>query len=457
MTMHNVEAEQAILGAILLNNDAFQRVSGIIRAEDFGDAVHGAIFAVIAAKIGRDELASPVTLKTHFDAHEGLAALGGVAYLARLAGAAVSLFAAKDLALVIAAAARKRRLAAVLEDARAKLDDPDQDCASALGAVEAHTLTEDSRDSADIISFQQAVHDAAQEERNARTGEGPQPMPTGVARLDDMLGGFYPGDFVILAGRPGMGKSAVALSFALNAARAGKGVALASLEMSASSLAMRAISEATDRAGRGLAYADARKGRLADDDAQDFIRAAIDIQHLPIKIIPPTCRDLGSLYAAARRCQMQFEAKGQPMAALVVDYLQLIRSSRQNRYEEITEISIALKQMALQLKVPVIALSQLSRAVESRDDKRPIMSDLRESGQLEQDADVILFCYRDEYYLRRETPEAEDLEAYLEHQAALARAAGWLDIIVAKQRMGEIGAARVRFEERFNSLRGGIA
>ena len=458
--MHSVEAEQALLGALLINNDVFPRVADVVKAADFYDPVHVRVFDAIASKINRGELASPVTLKVYFDGDEGLAALGGPAYLARMGGAAISIFAARDYAKQVRDLAAKRRLADALDRAKAELMDAARDCSAAIGIVEAHALAEQASGamgSSEIVSFAAAITAAVTDEINARTGEGPQPMRSGIPALDAMLGGFYPGDLVILAGRPGMGKSSVALSFALNAARAGHGVALASLEMTPASLGMRAIAEGTDRIGRGVPYADARRGVLGEAQAETFIRTAQTMMSLPIKIIPPSMRDLGGLYAATKRCAAMFSAKETPMGALVVDYLQLIKSAKASRYEEITEISIALKQMALQLGVPVIALSQLSRAVEQREDKRPIMSDLRESGQLEQDADAILFCYRAEYYLRQERPEDGDHEAMVEYHDALSRCAGWLDIIVAKQRMGETGTVRVRFDERFNAIRGGAA
>lgn len=453
--LENVEAEQALLGAILLENDVLPRVASVVRATDFYEALHGRIFEIAADRINRGELASPVTLRHVLDGDEALAQVGGPKYLARLAGAAVSLFAAKDYAVVVAECAKRRRLAALLDKARADLEDPERDAAAVMGGIDAQRLIEDTRGSKDVISFAQAVTDASLEVSNALSGEGPQPMRSGVQGLDDMLGGFYKGDLVILAGRPGMGKSSVALSFSLDAARAGQGVAFASLEMKPSAMALRAVSEATERAGAGVAYADARRGIMSEREHERWVRAQAAIAGLPIKIIPPTTRDLGGLFAAGRRCKQQFEAAGVPMAALVIDYLQLIQSPARSRYDQVSEISMGLKQMALTLDVPVIALSQLSRAVESRDDKRPVMSDLRESGQLEQDADAILFCFRREYYLRQERPEEHEHEAMMDWHAALSKCAGWLDIIVAKQRMGATGTVAVRFDETTNTLFGG--
>lgn len=451
----NIEAEQALLGAILVNNTVLDRVMSLVKVEDFHEPLHARLFDVCTRLVARDELASPITMKLHFEGDPGLEALGGPRYLATLAGAAISLFAAPDYAKVVADMAKRRRLADTLAQAISDLSDPEKDVPAVMGGIEAQALTEEAADAKNIISFPAAMVAAMDEERSARLGDGPQPTPSGIRELDDMLGGFRPGDFVILGGRPGMGKSALALVFALNAARAGHGSVISSLEMLPSSLALRAAAEETDRVGHGVAYADARRGILDDAQAEQFVRSGLAIADLPIQIIPPHVRDLGGLFAATRRAAKIFEGRGVPMGALIVDYLQLIKSSKPNRYEEITEISIALKQMALQLKVPVIALSQLSRQVETRDDKRPIMSDLRESGQLEQDADAILFCYRPEYYLRREAPESDaspdEINDYFD---ALRRAEGWMEIIVAKQRMGGIGTVRVRFDEKTNSVRG---
>ena len=317
MSLFNVEAEQALLGAALLDNAVYDRAS--IKATDFHDPVHAAIWDRIGIRRAQDMRATPVTLRTDFEGHEGLDQLGGPAYLARLAGAAISIFAAPDYARVIVGLARKRRVAETLEKAMANLADPDRDAASVLGEVEAHSLTEETG-GAEIISLQTALEGAVQGVLDMRNGDH-APMRTGIRRLDEMIGGFYPGDLVIIGGRPGMGKSSLALALAINAALDGKAVAFASLEMTAESLALRATSEATDRLGRGVAYSDARKGTLSDGAMETFTRAAYDISDLPIRIIPPSVRDLGGLLAAVRRVIKQCEAKGTPFGALIVDYL----------------------------------------------------------------------------------------------------------------------------------------
>lgn len=373
----SITAEQNLLGAAILNNEVVDRAAGLLKASDFFDPLHGQIWDRIAYRRQQDMLADVVTLGSDLAGHPGLAEIGGPAYLVRLAGGAVSLFAWRDYATEIAALARKRRLADALSKALTDLNDPDRDAASVLSGVEAFGMTEEARGKGEIISLTKALSGALRVTMDARDGNSG--MPTGIKRLDEMIGGFRPGDLVILGGRPGMGKSSVALALALNAAREGFGVAFASLEMPVESLALRAISAQSDKAGRGVAYADALRGTLSDEDFDQVRWSAEDIVNLPIRFIPPETREIGEIHSAVKRCAKQFEAKGIPFGAVIIDYLQLLRAARNtSRFEAITEISIALKQMALTLKVPVIALSQLSRGIEQREDRRPIMSDLRE-------------------------------------------------------------------------------
>jgi replicative DNA helicase len=302
------------------------------------------------------------------------------------------------------------------------------------------------------MSFAAAINEAAQEAVAAHQREGVAGASTGIADLDRMTGGLFPGDLVIVGGRPSMGKTAVALSIALGQARAGGGVAIASMEMTAASLAARAVSEASARRGAGVAYSDIRKGTATNAQVETYIHAARSIADLPIQIIPPHIRDIGALYSAAKRAKTIFDGRGIGLKCLVVDYLQLIRSSKASRIDQISEISMALKGLAMQLEIPVVALSQLSRALESRDEKRPVMSDLRESGQIEQDADAIIFCYRDEYYISREKPDQKNEQAVMDWQDRLEAARGRLELIVAKQRMGEIGTIEVGFDPAHNLI-----
>jgi replicative DNA helicase len=244
-----------------------------------------------------------------------------------------------------------------------------------------------------------------------------------------------------------MGKTGVALSIALNVARAGHGVVIASLEMNPEAMAMRALSEATAQSGHAVSYASLRRGTFTQSQGERLKEVTEGVAMLPITFLPRQYSDIGALFAGARQVQ---RAMGGAMRLLIVDYAQLLRSQAKGRYEQITEISIALKALSGQLNVPVIALSQLSRQVEQRDDKRPMLSDLRESGQLEQDADAVLFCYRDEYYLEREKPDGHDFDALGDWQAAMERVRNRLEIIVAKQRQGAVGTAAVRFNPAIN-------
>jgi len=458
--LHNVEIEQAILGVLLCKNDTLTSVSSILSENDFYDPVHREIYRKIVGRINKDHVASPVTLKSDFEDHEGLKQLGGPSYLVRLAGATVSAYSLKSHVEQLNELRRKRELDEALTEAQQMLR-TDKDAAGVLGYIEASLMQHESvRGSGRVISFQEAILTALQQAQNAYEG-GVTGALTGLKGLDDMIGGFSPGDFVLIGGRPSMGKTALALSIALGSARDGNGVVISSLEMTPDSLALRALSEATAHAGNGVAYSDAKRGLIGSQQVPHLLSAAESIKDLPIKIIPSDVREIGALYAAVKRSKRLMDDKGQKLGMVIVDYLQLLRSSKAQRFEQITEISIALKGLAMQLEVPVVALSQLSRQIEGRDNKRPVMSDLRESGQLEQDADVIMFCYRDEYYLEREKPEFTkpngdyDEEAEADFRAALLAAKGKMEVIVAKQRMGEIGTVGMQFKPEFNLVRSG--
>jgi replicative DNA helicase len=260
---------------------------------------------------------------------------------------------------------------------------------------------------------------------------------------------------VVLGGRPSMGKSAVALSIALGAARAGRGVIFASLEMPTAGVALRAITEHLARKGRRVAYRDARLGRLGEAEMRAFCEAAVELEGLPIAMTAPSIRSIDALQSAIRRGARMLEAKGAPLGLVVFDYMQLADAPGRDAVERVGAISKALKATAQRFDVPVIALSQLSRQVEQRDDKRPMLSDLRESGQIEQDADVILFCYREEYYLERQRPVegkknyAQDLVAW---DAAMEAARGKVEIIIAKQRMGGVATVELRADLATNAI-----
>ena len=446
---HLVEAEQSVLGSLLLG---MGQVGTIIRrggAELFLDPVHAAIFEAVAAKDKTQHLVSPVTIKEAMRGNEALAQLGE-GYLARLAGAAMqSSFA--GYVDMLADLKGKRHIIAAMSEAQAAIARGDDTADRIAAKLEASLVSvADTSGNTGPVSMLKAVTVAMEQIRAAYQGEDSGCVKSGIVALDRMISGFYPGELVLIGGRPSMGKTGVALSIGLNAARAGHGVVIASLEMNPEAMAMRALSEATAHNKLAVSYAQMRRGEMAESQVDSLRQAALDVSELPIEFLPRQYADIGALFAGAKQAKRKM---GDDMRLLIVDYAQLLKSQAKSRYEQITEISIALKALAGQLNVPVIALSQLSRNVEQREDKRPQLSDLRESGQLEQDADAVLFCYRDEYYLERDKPtESDPVQDHEDWRRAMEAARNKLEIIVAKQRQGEIGTAHVRFNPALNLI-----
>jgi replicative DNA helicase len=447
---YRTEAEQAVLGLLLLNGALCGRA---IRAGGEGlffDPIHAEIFRVIADKDRAGDLVSPVTVSATMGDHDGLSQLGGGAYIARLAGASPAPSSLKGYIELLADLSHKRRIGDLLADAQAAIA-RGEDAASHIAArLEAGLIAQAPPESAGPVSMLRAVTGAVEQVRAAYEGDGDAVVRSGIAALDQIVSGFYPGELILVGGRPSMGKTGVALSLALNAAREGHGVCIASLEMNPEALALRALSEQTAQQADAVSYANMRRGAINEAQVASIQAAAKAIADLPITFLPRQFADIGALMAGAKQVQ---RAMDENLRLMIVDYAQLLTAKGETRYEQITRISNALKHLAGQLNVPVIALSQLSRAVENREDKRPIMSDLRESGQLEQDADTVLFCYRDEYYVERSKPS--DHEAVDKHElwnAAMKKARNRLEIIVAKQRQGSIGTAHVFFNPAINRI-----
>lgn len=450
--IQNVEVEQNILGTFLVNNKAYFETMGQLSAEDFSVPVHREIFEVMESRFNREELVSPVTLKERFQGHDGMEELGGVRYLARMAGSAQSIFAIRDYVKSLRSITRRRNLHDVLSEAQNDLLSDDKTPEQIAGFIEASLIADDGPSENNIVSMMAATVTAVELASESHMNEGVVGSPTGLADLDKMTGGYQAGELVLLGGRPSMGKTAVAMSMALATARSGKGVIISSLEMTPDSLALRAISNQTACNGGGVAYTDAKRGVMADDEAKRFFGASQSVGELPIEILPANMRDIGSIYSGVRKASRILSGKGAPVGLIVIDYLQLISGKSKDRFQQIAEISIALKGLALKTGVPVLALSQLSRALEGRENKRPMLSDLRESGQLEQDADMVMFCYRDEYYLERDRPDETNADEMVDFEEALQASKGKLEIIVAKQRMGEIGTVNVNFDAASNFL-----
>ena len=461
---HNIEAEQALLGALLLNNDIFDRISAILEPHHFYDPVHGRIFQTAAQRIQKNALASPVTLKPFLAEDEGLAELGGADYLARLAGAAISVVAAKDYAQMVRDMAMRRDLIRIGEEIQVRAGDfsEDKEPPEQITAAEQslYNLAEKGKYEGGFVSFARAAEDAANMVNAAfQRGGGLAGISCGLSELDYKLGGLRPSDLLILAGRPSMGKTALATNIAFNIARKyrrgekpdgtegaidGGAVGFFSLEMSSEQLANRILaSEARIKSHELLS------GNLSGDDFKRFLEVARDLERTPLYIDDTPALSIAQLAARARRLKRQYG-----LDVLVIDYLQLVRpaSSRdQGRVNEVSEISQGLKAIAKELDIPVIALSQLSRKVEDREDKRPQLADLRESGSIEQDADVVMFVFRESYYHDRAKPPEDD-EKFPEWQTRAEKLHGRAEVIIGKQRHGPIGTVDLHFEDSFTKF-----
>ena len=458
---HSIEAEQQLLGAVLTNNDLFDRIAQILRAEHFYDPVHARIFETAAARIAKNNLASPVTLKAFLEDDAGLAELGGPAYLVRLAGAAISSFAVRDYAEMIYDLAIRRELIDVGNEIAAKAARVDVQSEPKEQIVEAeqklYALAEQGQTEQGFQSFLTAVTDAVKVANAAYQREGGLAgVSTGLIDMDKKLGGLHRSDLLILAGRPSMGKTSLATNVAFNIARAykkgitasgeegavdGGVVGFFSLEMSAEQLASRILSEVAEIPSNQI-----RRGDFTESEFRRIVDAAKELEAAPLFIDDTPALPISQLAARARRLK-----RTHGLDALFVDYLQLVRGTgrSENRVNEISEITMGLKAIAKELDIPVVALSQLSRQVENREDKRPQLSDLRESGSIEQDADVVMFVFREEYYKEREKPGDHELDKMAIWQDEMERLHGKAEVVIGKQRHGPIGTVELSFEGQF--------
>ncbi|MFC6488760.1 replicative DNA helicase [Nitratireductor sp. GCM10026969] len=459
---NNIEAEQALLGAILVNNDAFYRVSDFLKPTHFYEPLHRKIYEVAGELVRMGKMANPVTLKTFLPANEKVGELTVQQYLARLAAEAVTVINAADYGRAIYDLAVRRALITVGEDMVNIAYDAPVDMAPAEQIEDAERrlfeLAETGRYDGGFESFGDATKTAIDLANAAFMRDGHlSGIATGLRDLDRRMGGLQPSDLVILAGRPGMGKTSLATNIAFNIANAyepaqqadgsfkaanGGVVGFFSLEMSSEQLATRIISEQTE-----IPSSKIRRGEITEADFEKLVGCAQMMQKIPLFIDQTGGISIAQLAARARRLKRQ-----RGLDVIVIDYVQLMQGTSaraaQNRVQEITEITTGLKALAKELGVPIIALSQLSRQVESRDDKRPQLSDLRESGSIEQDADVVLFVYREEYYLNNREPKPGS-EEHLKWEAEMNEARGKAEVIIAKQRHGPTGAVNLGFQGEF--------
>ncbi|MBO6719289.1 MAG: replicative DNA helicase [Rhizobiaceae bacterium] len=465
---NNLEAEQALLGAILVNNDAFYRVSDFLKPGHFHEPIHRKTYEVAGELVRMGKVANPVTLKTFLPADEKIGELTVSQYLARLAANAVTVINAADYGRAIYDLATRRALITVGEDMVNIAYDAPVDMSPQEQIEDAERrlfeLAETGRYDGGFESFDDAMKAAIDMAGAAyRRDGGLSGFATGLSDLDEKMGGLQKSDLIIVAGRPGMGKTSLATNIAYHIANVyepiqqadgsiepanGGRVGFFSLEMSAEQLATRIMSEQTE-----IPSSKIRRGELTEADFDKLVAYVQSNQRLPLYIDSTGGISIAQLAARARRLKRQ-----RGLDVLIIDYIQLMtgtsQRAAQNRVQEITEITTGLKALAKELNVPIIALSQLSRQVESRDDKRPQLSDLRESGSIEQDADVVLFVFREEYYLQNAEPpdDQSDAEAMAKHdkwKQKLESAKGKAEVIIGKQRHGPTGTVPLGFQGEF--------
>ncbi len=457
---HNIEAEQALLGAILVNNESFDRVSDFLQPQHFHDPLHQRIFEIVSSLIRANKLATPVTVKT-FLPQDQVYDIDVPKYLGLLAGEATSIINAADYGRTVYELAQRRALIGIGEDlVNTSYDAPiDVSPSQQIENTEKqlYELAETGKYDGGFQRFSQALTTAIEMASNAYQRSGHlSGIASGLADLDERMGGLQSSDLIILAGRPGMGKTALATNMAFNIAKAYKSgeeangniktldggiIGFFSLEMSAEQLATRIISEQSEVSSERI-----RRGKIDESEFARVVTASQEMQAIPLYIDQTGGLSIAQLAARARRLKRQ-----RGLDVLVIDYLQLMTGSSRksdNRVQEVTEITTGLKALAKELNVPVLALSQLSRQVESRDDKRPQLSDLRESGSIEQDADVVMFVYREEYYLKNKEPRPGTPE-HIAWQDEMANVFGKAEVIIGKQRHGPTGTVNLQFDAAF--------
>ncbi len=452
----NIDAEQALIGSVLVNNDIIDEVANIINYKEFYDPIHSKIYDMIERLHNKGMIANPITLKTPFEKDENLSEVGGTEYLVKLTRLSSSTRQSIDYAKIIHEKFVKRELFkisenlsedAVDEKTEKSGDDIIQDTEKSL-----FDLAERGTFSQSFLKFDQALDQTIEMATNAmKSGEGIVGVPTGLKDLDERLGGLHKSDLVIIAGRPSMGKTALATNIAYYAAKKildnneKTSVAFFSLEMSSEQLSTRIISEQSR-----IKSNDIRQGKITEEEFNRLIETSRNIHQLPLVIDETPAITIATLSNRARRIKRLFG-----LNLIVVDYIQLMKTGSKRydgRVQEISEITQGLKALAKELNVPVLALSQLSRAVEQRDGQRPQLSDLRDSGSIEQDADVVMFVFREEYYLLSKEPKMGTVE-HADWQSKMNEILGEADIIIGKQRHGPTGNIKVEFEGMYTKFK----
>ena len=450
---NNIEAEQSVIGSILLSNEIFDDINILIRSKNFYDPMHQKIFSAIEKLIYSGTLANPITLKNYFENEKD--ELNVPDYLVKITKFSTSSRQAIEYSKLIYDLFVKRELIKISENIidTAKLNDLDHDGQSIIENFEKSLfdLAEKGSFSSSIVKFDEAMKMTIEMASSAyKNEEGIVGVPSGLTDLDDRLGGMHKSDLLIIAGRPSMGKTALATNIAFNAAKKiqndgrKSSIAFFSLEMSSEQLSTRILAEQSR-----IKSNDIRRGRISEEQFDKFIETSKDISELPLYIDETPAISIAALSNRARRIKRLYG-----LDMVVVDYIQLMKAAnfKEGRVQEISEITQGLKALAKELSVPVLALSQLSRAVELRDDKKPQLSDLRESGSIEQDADVVMFVYREAYYLERKEPRPATVE-HAEWQAKMSEVSNLAEIMISKQRHGPTGNIMLEFEAMFTKFK----
>ena len=445
----NIEAEQHLLGSVLVNNDIIDEISNTINFEKFYDPIHLKIYEVIENLNSKGMVANPITLKNYFEKNQGLDDVGGVEYLVKLTRFSSSVKQAIDYAKIVHENYVKRELIKISKHIKDDTLNVEEDKTSEIIIEDAEKLLFDLAErgsfSQSFMKFNSALDQSiTMAEQAMKNDQGIVGVPTGLTDLDEKLGGLHKSDLVIIAGRPSMGKTALATNIAYHAAKniqlkgEKSSIAFFSLEMSSEQLSTRILSEQSR-----IKSNDIRRGKATEEELNRYIETSRDIYDLPLYIDETPAITISTLSNRARRIKRKFG-----LSLIVVDYIQLMRTNSKKidgRVQEISEITQGLKALAKELSVPVLALSQLSRAVEQRDEKKPQLSDLRESGSIEQDADVVLFVFREEYYEEKKQPKLGSIE-HAEWQSKMSDIAGLAEILIGKQRHGPTGNIQVEFE-----------
>lgn len=449
----NVEAEAALLGAMMSENRLIDRVADMVQPDDFSEGIHQSIFSAVLREHSHGRIANPVTLKPYFADDPSMAEVGGAAYLARLTGSGAAVVGATDIARQVADLAKRRRLVASLHEVITSGGNVEISVEELAADVEGalHEAMSETDGRTELSAGQCAANALSAIDRHDPG------ILSGIQAIDDAMGPIRAKTLAILAGRPGMGKTAVALGMAKGAAEKGHGVLFVSLEMSAEDLGERLLCDLAydEDSGSGVPYDALVHGRVDREQGRWLLAAQERAAELPLHVVDVGSLKIGQLATMVRRWKRRFAAKGQTLGLVVVDYLQLLAPDYRmsGPYEAITAISKALKTIAKQNDVGVLALAQLSREVEKRSDKQPQLSDLRDSGQIEQDADAVMFVLREEYYLRKGEP-AHNAPDRLAWEQSLAEVRNQIRFICAKRRRGAERTTEGRFYGAFQAVRG---